>query len=225
MPGFGASEAPHWRYTFGELANWLQAFQKATDTMPAAIVGNSLGGRIAIESGLADPRTVTGLALLCPSPAFRRMRQFVPLVRLLSPDLSQLPMRFSHRFVRESIRFMFGEPDRLRPEWYDAAADEFRRIMRSPGHRRAFFASMREIYLEEAYGVNGFWDRLPRMTRPALFIWGGRDRLVPVGFERHVVCALPEARSVVLPACGHVPQYELPEQTLRLVRRFVDGLR
>jgi pimeloyl-ACP methyl ester carboxylesterase len=59
-------------------------------------------------------------------------------------------------------------------------------------------------------------------------VWGDRDRLVPAGFARHVVDALPDTTSVVLPDCGHVPQFEHPELTMRLVREFLaaraDGL-
>ncbi len=222
LPGFGASAAPRWRYRAVDFAAWLEAFQQRVAARPAALVGNSLGGRIAIEAGLAHPESVTRMALLCPSPAFRRVRQFVPAVRLISPELAHVPVWLHHRAVVETIRLMFAHPGRLPRHWYDAGADEFRRVMRSAVHRRAFFAALRQIYLEEAYGEHGFWDRLPRLQTPTLFAWGDRDRLVPAGFERHVVAAVPEARSVVLADCGHVPQFELPDETNTLIRGFLD---
>jgi pimeloyl-ACP methyl ester carboxylesterase len=79
----------------------------------------------------------------------------------------------------------------------------------------------RQIYLEEAYGEAGFWDRLPTIRCPALFLWGDRDQLVPWRFGRHVTDALPHVRSLVLEDCGHVPQFEHPELTHRLVRDFL----
>jgi len=85
----------------------------------------------------------------------------------------------------------------------------------------AFFSAARQIYLEEPGGDHGFWSRLPGLTRPALFVWGDRDRLVPARFERHVVAALPNATSVVLEDSGHVPQFEHPKETHRLVREFI----
>jgi pimeloyl-ACP methyl ester carboxylesterase len=81
---------------------------------------------------------------------------------------------------------------------------------------------MRQIYLEEAFGARGFWERLPGLRPPALFVWGDRDRLVPHAFARHVVRALPNCESVVLRDCGHVPQFELPRETHRLVRSFLE---
>lgn len=221
LPGFGASSAPPWRYRIEDFAAWLLEFIDTLGLARTAIVGNSLGGRIAIEVGLTDPDRVRRLVLLCPSPAFRRMRQFVPVVRLVSPNLGLIPFWTSHRLTVETIRLMFARPERLSPQWYDAAADEFRRVMSSPAHRRAFVAAMCQIYVEPAYGAQGFWDRLPALRVPALFIWGDRDRLVPARFARHVLAAVPHAKSEVLTDCGHVPQFELPERTATLTRRFL----
>ena len=221
LPGHGATAAPRWRYTAAEFAHWLAAFQRAVGVQRAAIIGNSLGGRVALEAGIAMPDRVDRLLLLCPSPALRKMRQFVPVVRMLSPELSRLPLPLSHRAVKAGIRVMFSRPERLPESWYDAGADEFIRVMRDFKHRRAFFSAARQIYVEEPFGTRGFWTRLSRIQTPALFVWGENDVLVPKAFARHVTSALPNSRSVVLPDCGHVPQFELPERTLTLTREFL----
>ena len=223
FPGFGASAAPRWRYRAVDLAVWLDAFLSDIDARPASLVGNSLGGRVAIEQALRHPDSVHRLVLLCPSPAFRRMRQMVPLVRLLPPDAVLTRMPWGHRAIVGGIRAMFAKPDRLPRAWYDAAADEHKRVMRDYRHRRAFFAALRQIYLDEAFGNEGFWDRLPELSTPTLFVWGAKDRLVPASFERHVVAAVPDAVSIVLPDCGHVPQFERPERTTQLTRTFLDA--
>jgi pimeloyl-ACP methyl ester carboxylesterase len=107
-------------------------------------------------------------------------------------------------------------------EWFEAAAGEFTRVWRMPGARIAFFSSLREIYLEEPHGESGFWKRLARMNRPALMLWGERDPLVPLAHARAVSRALPKATSLILKGCGHVPQYELPDLTNRLLARFLN---
>jgi pimeloyl-ACP methyl ester carboxylesterase/putative sterol carrier protein len=222
LPGFGASAAPHVPYNAPWFAAWVEAFQRITDSRGAVLIGNSLGGRIALEAGLTHPKSVRGLVLLTPSPAFRRLRQWVPLVRVVSPELARLPVPTSHRLVVEGIRGMFSDPDRLPGPWYDAAADEAVRVLRDRAHRVAFFSAARQIYLEDAYGKNGFWHRLPGLLPPALFLWGDRDRLVPSSFARHVADSLPGAGQVVLEDCGHVPQFEHPEETLAMVRGFLE---
>lgn len=224
LPGFGSSAAPRVAYSPAWFAAWLEDLQRVLGARPAVLLGNSLGGRIALEAGLAHPRSVRGLVLLAPSPAFRRMRQVVPMVRLMRPELARLPFPVNHRFVVEVVRGFFSEPDRLPRAWYDAAADECVRVLRSPAHREALLACARQIVVEQAHGRNGFWDRLPGLQPPALFVWGDRDRLVPAAFARHVTDALPETRSVVLADCGHVPQFEHPTATMALVRDFLSGL-
>jgi pimeloyl-ACP methyl ester carboxylesterase len=221
FPGFGASGAPRWRYRPSDLATWLDAFTAAIDARPATIIGNSLGGRVAIEAALSYPELVSRLVLLCPSPAFRRMRQLVPLVRLLQPSAMVAPLPMPHYAIVMAIRSLLAKPDRLPDAWYDSAADEHVRVMRHYWHRRAFYAAMREIYLDSPYGENGFWQRLPRLDPPALFIWGAHDWVVPATFSQHVMRALPQAQSVVLADCGHVPQFEQPEQTANLIRKFL----
>ncbi len=224
-PGFGSSEAPPSPYSSPWFAAWVEAFQRTTGSRGAVLIGNSMGGRIALEAGLEHPGSVRALVLLAPSPAFRALRQYVPVVRLLSPQLARLPLpALSHRLVVEGIKGMMSVPERLPQPWYDAAADEAVRVFRSPAHRVAFFSCARQIYLEEAHGRHGFWDRLPGLTPPALFVWGDRDRLVPASFARHVAAALPSAASIVLEDCGHVPQFEAPEETSALVRGFLETL-
>ena len=221
-PGFGASEAPRGPYTPAWFAAWVEAFQRATGSRGAVLVGNSLGGRIALEAGLTRPRSVRAVVLLAPSPAFRRLRQVVPFVRLETPQLASLPVLMHSRMAAEGLRSMFSDPSRLPDTWFDAFADETVRVLADRAHRVAFFSCARQIYLEDAYGRNGFWQRLPGLLPPALFVWGDRDRLVPSSFARHVADALPSAGQVVLEDCGHVPQFEHPQETLAMLRGFLE---
>jgi pimeloyl-ACP methyl ester carboxylesterase len=223
LPGFGDSGAPRWRYGAGDFARWFTAFLRAVGVQRTHVVGNSLGGRVALEAGLVAADRVDRLVLLCPAPALRRLRQFVPVVRLLSPELARVHIPMSHRMVMGGIRLMLAQPDRLPESWYAAGADEFMRVMRHWPHRRAFYATLRQIYVEEPFGTRGFWTRLTHVTAPSLFVWGSHDRLVPAAFARHVTTALPNSFSIVLPDCGHVPQFELPLRTLELTRTFLSG--
>jgi pimeloyl-ACP methyl ester carboxylesterase len=223
LPGFGDSSKPFRTYHARFFGGWLIDFLDAMGIQRAHLIGNSMGGRVAIEGGLVAPERIDRLALLSPSPAFLRRRNLVRLVRMLRPELGAIPLFLSHRQVVRGIRGLFSRPSRLPIGWYEAAADEFLRVFASPWARVAFFSAAREIYLEEPHGENGFWDRLPALERPALFVWGDRDWLVPARFAKHVHNALPRAESVVLRDCGHVPQFELPEKTHALIREFFEA--
>jgi pimeloyl-ACP methyl ester carboxylesterase len=221
LPGFGESGKPlrplHWEY----FARWMVAFLDAVAIDRANLVGNSMGGRVALEVGLRSPSRVDRLVLLCPSMAWRRYRAAAGIVRLLRPEMGAVPLPVLHRLVLGLLRSIFAHPSRVPDAAMNAAADEFVRVFSSPRGRIAFFHAAREIYLEDPHGTRGFWDRLPSLERPALFVFGSRDWLVPRAFMRHVRRALPEAACVLLHDCGHVPQFEMPERTNEMIRAFV----
>ena len=223
LPGFGDTDKPIRSYDPEFFAGWLLSFLDALGLQRVDLVGNSLGGRVALETALRAPDRVDHVALLAPSSAFIKGRQYETVVRFLRPELALFPLPVPRRQVVGSIRRLFSKPRRLPAEWYESAADEFIRVFKRPRGRISFFSAARQIYLEQPYGESGFWDRLPELSRPALFVWGEKDWLVPARFERHVEKCLPDATSIVLPDCGHVPQYEMPKETHKLVREFLDA--
>jgi pimeloyl-ACP methyl ester carboxylesterase/putative sterol carrier protein len=225
LPGHGGTEATNAVHAARYLGDWLLAFVRETCEQPAVLVGNSLGGRTALETALNSPFEVRGLVLLCPAVAFRKLRQLVPFVRLVPDEIAALPVRVPRRMAMRGLRGLFADPTRLPDAWYEAAIDEFVRVVSIRQNRLAIFSALRNVYLDEPFGESGFWDRLPTLTPPALFVWGDRDVLVPSGFARFVAEALPNARSEVLAECGHVPQFEHAERTSGLIRDFLAELR
>lgn len=220
LPGFGSSGKPALGgYNARWFATAMLEMMDAQHIDSAHVVGNSMGGRIAIEMGLLAPERVRGLGLLCPAVAWVR-RGFHPLVRLLRPEFGLLPHGFSRSTVAAQFWSMFYDRDLIDPAVAELMVDEFRRIYQSPGARLAFLASARNIYLEAPYGRRGFYPRLGQLQAPALFVWGSHDRLIPPGFGRHVAQALPEAEQVTLDHCGHVPQVERPAETNDLLLSF-----
>ena len=66
-------------------------------------------------------------------------------------------------------------------------------------------------------------QRLHRIDKPALLIWGEHDKIVDVEYGRKFCAAIPGAKLVVLPNVGHVPQVEAPEKFDALVADFIGG--
>ncbi len=223
LPGHGASGVGR-DYGARFLGNWLVAFINATCESPPVVIGNSLGGRAALEAAMLQPDLARGLVLLCPAVALRRLRQFVPLVQLARPELAALPLRVPHALTLRGARALFSEPDRLPDVWYQAAVDEFARVLSTRQGRVAFFAALRQTYLDEPFGERGFWPRLAGLKTPAMFVWGDRDVLVPASFAAHVEEVLPSARTVVLADCGHLPQFEHRDRTQELIEEFIASL-
>lgn len=222
LPGFGDSSKPLRDYHAEFFSKWVVAMMDQLRIRRAILIGNSMGGRISIETALRYPDRVDRIILYCPAVAFRKLRQAVPLVRLLRPELGITPLRLPRKVAFGVMQNIFSQPDRVPTPWYDSAADEFFRIFNTKRGRIALFSAAKQIYLDDPWGKRGFWERLATLSRPALFLWGDRDVLVPSGFHRHVKEAVPGAHSIVIEDCGHVPQFELPEVIHPMVREFIE---
>ncbi len=204
LPGFGDSVKPlraayDARYFAGVLSDLLDVL----GTERAHIAGNSMGGRIALELALSQPSRADRLVLLAPAMAWLRPRRWAPVVRVLRPELTMLPMP-----VEKLVRRLVGGDD----DWAAAGVDEFLRAFTTPRGRHAFHAVLRNIYLDAPHGDDGLWSRLAAMQHDAFFVWGRQDRLVPIAFMKHVERTLPAAKHLEL-ECGHVPQVERPFET------------
>ena len=220
LPGFGSSSKPATgAYNARWFADIVLGLLDELGISHAHIVGNSMGGRVAIEVGLQAPERIGGLGLLCPGVAFVR-RGFHPIVRVLRPELGMLPHTFHRALIASQFWAMFHDRDRIDPEVGDLMVEEFRRIYASRGARYAFLSSARNIYLEAPFGRNGFYPRLAGLEPPALFVWGSHDPLIPAAFSRHVRQWLPGAEQVIMEGCGHVPQVERPEECNQLLLDF-----
>jgi pimeloyl-ACP methyl ester carboxylesterase len=217
LPGFGDSDKPIGAaYDATFFADAMIDLLNALELDRADLIGNSLGGRVALEVALRDPARVGRLALLAPSLAWRRPRRWAPALRLVRPELGLVQL--APRAVVQAVvhRLIPGADE----GWTAAGVDEFLRAYLTPAGRAAFYAAARQIYLETPHGKDGFWPRLRELQPDAMFIWGRRDTLVPIAFARHVAEALPQARHLELD-CGHVPQMERPRQTHKAVAAFL----
>ncbi len=219
LPGFGDSHKPRsGRYDSAWFAQAIIELCDELELERANLAGNSMGGRVAIETGLVHPGRVERIVLLSPALAWLRERQFAWLVRLPLPQLGFLQP--TPRWAIEPIvrRLVPGATD----GWAAAGVDEFLRAYLTPSGRYAFYESARSIYMDEPHGDDGFWSRLAKMAPETMFVWGRHDQLIPISFMRHVEKALPAARHVELD-CGHVPQVELPGPTHRAMAEFLRG--
>jgi pimeloyl-ACP methyl ester carboxylesterase len=220
LPGFGSSSKPALgAYNAAWFAKSMLGLMDELEIDSTHVIGNSMGGRVAIEMGLTAPERIGALGLLSPAVAWIR-RGLHPIVRVLRPEFGLLPHAFRRSTVASQFWSLFHDRDLIDPAVGELMVDEFRRIYQSPGARCAFLASARNIYLEAPFGNNGFYPRLAQLESPALFIWGSHDVLVPAAFSRHVSEWLPSAEQVTFDHCGHLPQVERPVETNELLMRF-----
>src|SRR4051794_21920997 len=115
LPGFGGSSKPLVApYNASYFAKHVVKVMDALDIGRAHIVGNSMGGRVAIEVGLEHPERVGSLALLCPAVAFVK-RGWHPVVRALRPEFGLLPHSLGRRNVERTFWSLFADRDLVDP--------------------------------------------------------------------------------------------------------------
>jgi pimeloyl-ACP methyl ester carboxylesterase len=91
--------------------------------------------------------------------------------------------------------------------------------LRDPAARAAFLAMLRSV--GDVRGQRGSaLNALSLIDAPVLLIHGERDATIPVSHGRTALSRLRRAHLAVIPACGHCPQRETPEQVTNLLLDF-----
>jgi len=211
LPGSGLSE-PDATGTYTEARNLelLAALLDRLGIAKAALVGNSVGGRIAWRFAAEHPDRVTKLVLVSPdgfaSPGFEYGKPYDASVAIEA-------MRFVlPAFVlRMSLAPAYGDPAAMT----DDLARRYHDLMRAPGARAAMIARLRQTVLVDPAPL------LPRIAAPVLLVWGEKDAMIPVANAQDYLRLLGDARLVTFPDLGHVPHEEAPARTIVPVAAFL----
>lgn len=196
----------------------------------AALLGHSWGALLAIEYAIRHPESVSHLILLDPAPAsrddferFRRERR-----RTAGEDLDRLAALASTPRYQEGDLEADAEYYRIHfrstlrpPDLLERVVERLRKGFTPEGIRRARAIEQR-LYAETWCRPD--YDRLPRLAEirvPALVLHGDAD-FIPIECAAHIAEALPNARLVVLPGCGHFSYLECPD---RVHQEIVDRIR
>lgn len=232
IPGFGWSDAPRDRdYSPGAHA---RAVADLIETVggPVHLVGNSLGGAIAMRVAAQRPELVSTLTLISPAlPAYRIRRTNAHLPLAAVPLLGEWLLRRAaklpvERRVRASFRTMYADPAAVPPERLSEAIEELNRRGELAHADEALLRSLRAQLVDYATFGSGYpWRFAAQISRPTLIVQGARDSIVGVRTARRAARTIPGARLVVLEDSGHVPQMEHPAEVARLMREHLDGSR
>lgn len=225
LPGFGKSDRPlpaGRRYTMAWMADQVHGYLVRNRLRQVHVVGNSMGGRIAVELALRHPDSVRSVVGLGAAVAFDEYQRFGHVLRLLQPHwagVAPFPMRLA--WIEGLVRDLFHDPSRVPAANLRAAAEETLTLLSDRNYRLALLACARRLGAERASGRNGYWRRLAGLSVPSYWIFGRHDVLVSHRYAERVERSLPSARVELWDDCGHVPQFEFPERTNESVRDWI----
>lgn len=169
---------------------------------PAVIMGNSLGGHIALRIAHARPDLVSGMILIGSSGLLER--GFEKGVRHTpTPD-----------WIGTKVRELFYSEKSILPGMVEMAYEE---LSRRPA-ARAF------VKLGRSAKVDHLGPILPEINTPTQLIWGRQDIVTPPEVAEQFASGLPDARLTWLDKCGHAPHIEYPDKVRAIVSDFLDAL-
>jgi triacylglycerol lipase len=198
--GFGRSDKPHVDYKIATFVDFLHGFLVAQNLGKVTLVGNSLGGWIAMDFAIQHPDMVdrlvlvdaAGLTFLRPSPVDLNPSSLAATRALMEA------LFYDKKLVTDPIvRQVFA--DHLRN-------NDGYTIQRT-------YAGFQTPQFEDA--------KLGSIRAPTLIVWGREDELLPLASGEKLRDGIAGAKLVVFDHCGHIPQIEKPAEFTRAVLEFL----
>ena len=221
LPGFGGSIGIPPVGGPVELAKVVLGAMDGAGLARAVVGGVSMGGDVALNVALMAPARVAGLILigtggLIPLLKDARTQRWAWRAAQL-PDWLLVPMSWiANRFIGQALRAVVHDPAALPAE----VVDEFIAEARRPRGGLAY-GRYNQATLGRDRMLNDLTPRLREVSAPALLFHGAEDPLVdPLGSQRAAE-AMPNARLVLVPACGHWAHLEAHERFITETRDFL----
>lgn len=209
LPGFGESSRVEGKsYGPNQQAERLEAFRQALNLGKIHVVGNSMGGMIAIVYARQHPEQTLSLSLL-DSAGFRS-----PEPSELSKELREgrNPLLVKKREDMERLlQFTFVKPPYIPSSVLDVM---YQKSSANYAWNQAIFA---EISKAGPIGE----EALPHIGAPILVLWGDSDRVIHPSSTKVIQKLQPSAEVHIIASCGHAPMIEKPEETAALISDFL----
>jgi pimeloyl-ACP methyl ester carboxylesterase len=199
-PGYGGGDAPSWLDRVADLANFYLDFLETQSLREVHLVGASLGGWIAAELATRNTARLASLTLIDPWGID------VPGIAGIDPFAATEEPLFRDLFVDQAIAAA-AVATITAPEAEDALLKG--RMMTA---KLAWQPRLHDPHLQK-------W--LHRIDRPTMILWGAGDRLLPPAYGAAWQRAIPKSRLATVPAAGHLPHIEKPQEVADLVSDFV----
>ncbi len=195
-PGYGLSGEPEWLENIHDVAYFYLDFLRALDLKNLTLVGNSMGGWIAMEIAVRDSSRIKSLVLVSPAGIAAPRAQPADIF-LMAPEELVRNLFCDQRLAEARL----AEP--VTPESIDIGLKN-----RHTTARLAWEPRLHDPHLAK-------W--LHRIDVPVKIVWGREDRILPVRIADELKRLMPEAQVHILDDVGHLPHAEKPDLFCDLV--------
>lgn len=222
MVGAGRSDIPkipsNWKVFSDYISQFISDFMETQHLERASLAGNCIGGYHSLYFALRFPDKVDKLVLVASWGFGRDVPFLFQLFKL--PIIGELIARPSRRLIAKFWKTMVYDPALIT----DEMVEMYYQLSSLPGAFKSALTMLRAI--EGIRGVRAdiihyLTDNLPTITAPTLIVWGQQDTYRPVAHAYVAREKIPNTELHILDPCGHLPQFERPEEFNKLLLEFL----
>ena len=186
----------------GGLQKFVHKFIEYQDYQNVHLLGNSLGGHVAILHVLKQPERIKSLILTGSSGLFENGMG------------DTYPKRGDYDYIKKKTELTFYDPKIATKELVDEVYEIVNNRLKA----------IKIIALAKSAIRNNLGEDINQIKQPTLLIWGNNDTITPpfVGREFHRL--IPNSELHFIDKCGHAPMMEVPDEFNRILHKFLTKL-
>jgi len=188
--------------TVGGLAKFVHRFLESRDLKNVHLLGNSLGGHVALVHVLKHPERIKSLILTGSSGLFENGMG------------DSYPKRGDYEYIKNKTEMTFYDPKTATKE----LVDEVYGIVNNR------IKAIKIISLAKSAIRNNLGEELNQIKQPTLLIWGNNDNITPPFVAREFNKLIPNSELHFIDKCGHAPMMEVPDEFNIVLHKFLKKL-
>lgn len=188
--------------TVGGLEKFVYKFIEHRDYKNVHLLGNSLGGHVALLHVLKHPARIKSVILTGSSGLFENGMG------------DSYPKRGDYEYIKKKTELTFHDPKTVTKELVDEVYEIVNNRMKA----------VKVISLAKSAIRNNLGEELNQIKQPTLLIWGNNDTITPPFVGREFQRLIPRSELHFVDKCGHAPMMEVPEEFNRILHKFLTKL-
>lgn len=186
----------------GGLAKFVNKFLERMDYQDVHLLGNSLGGHVALVHILKHPERIKSLILTGSSGLFENGMG------------DSYPKRGDYEYIKKKTELTFYDPNTATKELVDEVY----------GITNNRIKVIKIIALAKSAIRNNLGEELNQIKQPTLLIWGNNDTITPPFVAREFNKLIPNSELHFIDKCGHAPMMEVPHEFNAILHKFLKKL-
>ena len=210
-------EQPEADYFLDDRVVFLQRFMNTFNLDRAVLIGNSMGGAIALKFALQFRQRVSKLVLIS-SLGLGREIDWSKKILAVFPFLINYskPSRQGAKAVMNSCVY---DARSVPSNWIDMSCQYFK-VPNKKRMMKSLIKTNFDLWGQKDEVFKPIISQLQNITAPTLIIWGKQDRVIPVKHAA-VAAQIPHSTVHIFDRCGHWAQVEYPEEFNRITLDFL----